>query len=67
MTIRVFRDWKLLRDFEWLEMKDLEDVKIVYDELVKEFWLNTNIEIHKYCEEPMQYILREYWFLLRSF
>jgi hypothetical protein len=65
--IKVYYKWKLYKTYIKAELKNMKDVKMIYDKLFKKWLLkienNSDLEV----EEPMQYILRKNFYNLSSY
>lgn len=64
--IRVFYKWSLFKEFDNLEMKNMQDITKVYNYLIEFRWLKTCV-LPLLCEEPLQYTMRMNWFILQWF
>lgn len=65
--IKLYQNKVLFRTYEFWEMKNIKDIEIIYSQILNKLGSIREIKIPKYCDEPLQYIMREKWFILESF
>lgn len=64
--INIYKDWKLFDCYNKKNIRNIKDISYIYWKIKKSF-IKNNIKIPIYCEEPLQYIMRENWFIIQGF